>query len=300
MKTQNGFATIFILLLMATAVSTAFGGYMYLQTKITIKQNISNVTTSPTLLPSPVSSVTPTKIPLPTKKAISPTPISPAVIFLIKDNTNSPILDNSLALSIKNEDTGKEQKIQNQSSSWSITNLNPGKYKFWISYPTDRYATMEKSCEGCENREDVAVYDSCGYHFTFQTGNHVKISCKLMSSRPLNFPGTSANDSGPGPDTTPPNTNISYPQQNGSITYKIDGKVCAIATQPNDDQGPNGIETEYKFDNGSWSGYASDRAYLCADSLPNGPHTLSYHSKDKSGNVENTKTISFTVNIPGN
>lgn len=87
---------------------------------------------------------------------------------------------------------------------------------------------------------------------------------------------------------------------NGSITYKTDGKVCAIATEPNDNSGPNGIETEYKFDNENWSGYAGGRGYLCSSSLKNGTHTLSYHSKDKAGNVESTKTIQFTVNIPGN
>lgn len=101
------------------------------------------------------------------------------------------------------------------------------------------------------------------------------------------------------PDTTPPTTNIYYPQPNGSITYKIDGKVCAVATAPTDDN-PAGVETEYKFDDGGWSGYAAGRGYLCADSLPNGTHTLSYHSKDKAGNVESTKTLGFTVNIVGN
>lgn len=300
MKTQNGFAPIFFLLALGGSLALAFTGYSFFHVKYVLNQNFTDIT--PILSPSPTFTPTPTpnKIIIPTKIPSSPTPNLPNVSFFIKDNNSSPILDTSLALSIKNEDTGQEQKIQNKSSSWSITNLIPGKYKFWISYPTDRYATMEKSCEGCENKQDIDAFDSCGYYFQVHTGNHIKIICKLLASHPLNVPGTNANDSGPGPDTMPPNTNIYYPQSNGSIIYKIDGKVCAITTQPNDDQGPNGIETEYKFDDGNWSGYAGGRAYLCTDSLPNGYHTLSYHSKDKSGNVEATKTINFTVNISGN
>lgn len=300
MKGQNGFAPILLLLALGGSFAIALAGYSLLQVKPQQTENISAITptlfSSPTLTPTP----TPNKIIIPTKPSFSPTPSLPNVTFLIRDNNNLPIADTSLALSIKNEDTGQEQKIQNKSSSWYITNLDPGKYKFWISYPTDRYVTMEKSCEGCENKQDVTAYDSCGYYFQFQTGNHVIINCKLLVSHPPNALPVNSVYSGSGPDTMPPNTNIYYPQNNGSITYKIDGKVCAIATQPNDDQGPAGIETEYKFDDGSWSGYAGGRGYLCADSLPNGSHTLSYHSKDKSGNVEATKTIGFTVNIPGN
>jgi len=103
------------------------------------------------------------------------------------------------------------------------------------------------------------------------------------------------------PDITAPTTNIFYPVNNGSITYKIDGKVCAIALAPTDkDSKLSDIETEFKFDNSEWSGYKSGLGYFCSDVLANGQHAISYHSKDKAGNVEEVKTLNFTVVIAGN
>lgn len=99
------------------------------------------------------------------------------------------------------------------------------------------------------------------------------------------------------PDTSLPITNVFYPQDGGEITYKIDGKVCAIMSAPSDDSGFAGVETFYAFDGGS---FQKGVGYLCADVLPNGPHTLSFYSKDQAGNTETTRTISFTVNIEGN
>lgn len=104
----------------------------------------------------------------------------------------------------------------------------------------------------------------------------------------------------PQQDTIPPVTNIYYPQSGGTITYKTVGKICAIATQPSDNTDPAGIETEYKFDESGWSGFAANRAYLCADALANGSHTLHFHSKDKSGNIEEVRSLGFNVNIEGN
>ncbi|MBI2611346.1 hypothetical protein HYW54_01195 [Candidatus Gottesmanbacteria bacterium] len=98
-------------------------------------------------------------------------------------------------------------------------------------------------------------------------------------------------------DTSPPTTNVFYPQAGGFITFKTDGKICAIMSAPTDDSGFAGVETFYAFDGGS---FQKGVGYLCADSLPNGPHTLSFYSKDQAGNTEATRTISFTVNIEGN
>ncbi len=102
-------------------------------------------------------------------------------------------------------------------------------------------------------------------------------------------------------DTEAPHTNIMYPGNGGEITYKTDGKVCAIQSAPTDNQSPhNDISLSYKFDNDGWSDFVSNLSYVCKDSLPNGPHTLSVKSKDKAGNIENEKVISFTVTIENN
>ena len=102
-------------------------------------------------------------------------------------------------------------------------------------------------------------------------------------------------------DTEAPHTNILYPGNGGEITYKTDGKVCAIQSAPTDNQSPhNDISLSYKFDNDGWSDFISNLSYVCKDSLPNGAHTLSVKSKDKAGNIENEKVISFTVNIENN
>ncbi len=102
-------------------------------------------------------------------------------------------------------------------------------------------------------------------------------------------------------DTEAPHTNIMYPGNGGEITYKTDGKVCAIQSAPTDNQSPhNDISLSYKFDNEGWSDFISNLSYVCKDSLPNGAHTLSVKSKDKAGNIENENVISFTVNIENN
>lgn len=102
-------------------------------------------------------------------------------------------------------------------------------------------------------------------------------------------------------DTEPPHTNIMFPSNGGEITYKTDGKVCAIQSAPTDNQSSHSdIGLSYKFDNDGWSDFIYNLSYVCKDSLPNGAHTLSVKSKDKAGNVENEKVISFTVNIENN
>lgn len=102
-------------------------------------------------------------------------------------------------------------------------------------------------------------------------------------------------------DSEAPTTNIYYPQNDGELSYKIDGKVCIVALAPSDNVSHHSeIVTRYAFDGNSMSDYASGRAYMCTDSLSNGSHSFKYQSKDKAGNEESEKSINFTVNIPEN
>lgn len=300
MKIQKGFAPIMLIfLILVGGASLTYGGYLKFHKKLSKTKSVGIVT--PTVKPSPtiISLPTPTKIIIPKETPLPPSTVSPSILFRIDDN-GLAIVDPSLSLNIKDENSGKEQTIKNESSGWLISDLNSGKYKFSITFPKDRYFNPQKNCEGCKNVQDISNFDTCGYVFDFNVGDNIKIYCMLRSTQPL--PDQSSNTgSTNSTDSTPPTTNVNYPSNNGTLSYKMDGKVCAIASPPTDNvSGTNEIETEYKFDDGGWSGYSTGRAYLCTDSLSNGPHTLSYHSKDKAGNVENTKNIQFTVNIVGN
>ena len=159
----------------------------------------------------------------------------------------------------------------------------------------DRYFNPIRSCEGCQNKEDISSFNTCGYVVDVMSGDAISMTCMFGSPKRLGQPSDSQLSTPQ--DTTPPMMNIYYPQPNGSITYKIDGKVCAIMTAPTDDSGNQGVETHYRFDDGNWQ---TGGGYLCVDTLSNGAHTLSYYSKDKAGNTESTKTMSFSVNIAGN
>jgi hypothetical protein len=130
---------------------------------------------------------------------------------------------------------------------------------------------------------------------------------------PTNTPtSTPAPTSTPGPTNTPaatpvpqdteaPRTNIYHPQQNGVMSYKFDGRFCVILNPPSDNQSSyNDIGVSYKFDNDSWTEWRYSTAYLCKDTLPNGPHSIAVKSKDKAGNVENEQVLNFTVAIEGN
>lgn len=102
-------------------------------------------------------------------------------------------------------------------------------------------------------------------------------------------------------DTEAPKTNVYHPQNNGVMSYKFDGRFCVILNPPSDNQSSyNDIGVSYKFDGDTWTEWRYAVAYLCKDTLPNGPHTIAVKSKDKAGNVENEQVINFTVNIEGN
>ncbi len=299
MKLQRGFAPIAILLIAAISSLAVLAGYSITHQKTASEKQILF------LSPTPISTITPIPSPTPSHPPVKyiptltplPTKSSTATIMAAISNNGSPVSDTAPYLFVRNEDTAHEQILKNGNSNWIITGITPGKYKVYIAYSINSFMNPEISCQGCQNPQNISGPGSCGYIVELSAGDTMKLSCELRPVMPLS--GQVSNNQLSN-DTTPPNTNIYYPQPDGSITYKIDGQVCAIATQPNDNSGPEGIETEYKFDDGNWSGYAGGRGYLCTPTLANGPHTLYYHSKDRAGNVEETKSLQFTVNIPGN
>lgn len=80
------------------------------------------------------------------------------------------------------------------------------------------------------------------------------------------------------------------------MPYKTDDKYCAVANGPEDDvTSYNDIETQFAFDNEPWSEYGKIRAFMCTDHLTKGEHTLRFRSKDQAGNIEEERTIRFTV-----
>ena len=303
MKLQNGLTPLVVLLIAAVVITTAIGG-LSAYSKIKESKDIENkpeeipdfyIEEFPTSTPTP--SLKPTLKPLPTRIPLSPTLLTAKINVQISDN-GTPISDSSIYFFLRNESSAQEQIIKNANSGyWTLSGLKPAKYKMYVSYSYNDYMNIEKNCDGCQNKEEISNPGSCGYTVDLSAGDNIQLFCTLRRVKPLSSQPV---DFQPSDDSTPPNTNIYYPQPNGPITYKIDGQVCAIANPPNDNSGPEGIETEYRFDNENWSGFTVGRGYLCTPSLSNGPHTLSYRSKDRVGNVESTKTLQFTVNIPGN
>src|SRR3989344_1516231 len=221
MTRQNGFIPLLVLILGAISITAATASYSYFHNKPKNTQN--NITVFETPTPALSPSATPTLIIVKTEITKSPKipiQVKSSVIFSISDN-GAAILDPNLNLNIKDENTGKEQKLQNTGSSWTVNNIPQGIYRFYINFPQERYFNPEKNCEGCKNKEDLSNFDTCGYKLQINEGENVKISCMLRSTRPLS---NQINSPQPASDTIPPNTNIYYPQQNGSITYKTDGK----------------------------------------------------------------------------
>ncbi|MFO0703899.1 MAG: hypothetical protein U0525_04210 [Patescibacteria group bacterium] len=101
-------------------------------------------------------------------------------------------------------------------------------------------------------------------------------------------------------DTQPPFSIVMTPENNGSITQKTDGKVCAFMSPPSDNVSKSeDIEVIYSFDSLTEVRVKATN-YLCTDSLANGAHTLKYRSKDAAGNEEADKVVNFTVNIADN
>lgn len=298
MKRQSGFIPVFLLVFAALAVTSTIAGYTIFSKK-SDEEKIKFVQITPAPTVSPIPTAVPVRkvfIPLPTKSL--PTLASnTATINAIISANNAPLNDDSLNFYLRNEKTGEEKILKNTSSAWTINHVPPGKYKLYVPFSYKKYTYGDRSCEGCQNKQDITDFGICGYVINLNEGDNVKFHCALLPVHQLDLPSNNSNSNNSGPDTSPPTTNIFYPQPNGSITYKTDGKICAYMSEPSDNFGGKNVETFFKFDNGNFS---KGVGYLCADSLPNGPHTLSYYSKDQAGNTEATKTISFTVNIPGN
>ena len=281
-------------------------------------QNKIATKTIPTLIPTSTPSNTPTPTPSKIYPTWTPKPTTSTtgtISIHIADgsipncwgsegkdcfdpNLDNPIKDDSMEFVIKKEPDGQEIKTKDPVSDWSVKDLKPGRYRAFVSYKFLKYKQKKAECQGCQNSIWFGVEDTCGYVFDLNAGDNVKISCKFENSSA--YIGKPLPTNGPAfrsPDTTAPHTNVFYPQNGGEITNKTDGKVCAYMSAPWDDSGPGNVETFYKFDSEE---YRKGIGYLCTDSLANGPHYLSFYSKDQSGNTESVQTFYFTVNIPGN
>jgi hypothetical protein len=303
MKYIQGFIhPIAMLLATGVLITTAMTGAIFIQYKNTNNKPSTRISVNkitPTVIQpssSPTPTLKPTTGPIPTKKPVQNTTTTGSINANISlDNKQSN--DQVFEYVFRNETTGQEKRIHNETSSLKTSSLNPGRYNITILFPQDRFSYSSRECDNCGTSTGFSDWGKCGYEVNLQAGQTINFICKLRTSRIINLPVPNSNNGSNQPDTNPPQTNIFYPLPNGTITYKTDGKVCASMSEPIDNAGSQGVETQYKFDNGGWQ---KGIGYLCTESLSNGPHSLSFFSKDKAGNVEAVRTINFTVNIPGN
>jgi PKD repeat protein/glucose/arabinose dehydrogenase/type 1 glutamine amidotransferase len=94
-----------------------------------------------------------------------------------------------------------------------------------------------------------------------------------------------------GEDTTPPVTTIQLDGADPVPTYDGPVEVTLDAT----DEGGVGVEsTEYAIDDGAFQTY-EDPFTVSGD----GEHTVEYRSRDAAGNVEETKSVTFTIDSDG-
>ncbi len=94
---------------------------------------------------------------------------------------------------------------------------------------------------------------------------------------------------GPASDTTPPVTTINLAGAMQGGFYITPVQVTLAATD--DMSGVN--YTMYKVDSGEWTTYTTPFVVSAE-----GTHIVSYHSVDKAGNIETTKTSPFTIKYP--
>ncbi len=100
-------------------------------------------------------------------------------------------------------------------------------------------------------------------------------------------------------DTEPPRTQILYPIPGSALTSASGGKAC-IAFSPlydNKSKSEN-ITLTYSLDAGT-NHAAKGVSAACADSIYNGTHTFIYFLTDEAGNKSESKSLQFTLNIPG-
>lgn len=295
MKLRNGFAPFFILLILGAIITTGTIGYSYLHRYVENKNKIVESEHPSFLqptesLPSPIV-ISPTSIP---KIVVQPTvlPTVANVYVSINDNGN-PILDNALWLHVMNENTQEEKLLQNTSSSWKIVDIKPGKYKITIPFSYKKYFNPDRSCEGCNAKEDKSDFEICGYVINIVAGDNIKISCSLRSTHPLPIANTNPNQPIP-PDSSPPAVDIAghWGQTYGQSPTN---SYCFLM-KGNDDVLTTDAEFSYrsKIDQNSWSDW-NHNPYPCYENLSNGSHVFSGEVMDKSGKISDEKSLSFTV-----
>jgi hypothetical protein len=87
-------------------------------------------------------------------------------------------------------------------------------------------------------------------------------------------------------DTTPPVTTATLEGDQSGGVYTSDVTVTLTAT----DSGSGVNYTMYKIDDGAWTTYAAP--FVVGG---NGEHSVAFYSVDVAGNVEDEKTVSFTI-----
>ena len=99
-------------------------------------------------------------------------------------------------------------------------------------------------------------------------------------------------------DTQPPYSSVLSPAEGGAITEMTQGRVCLIMAPSSDDVSrAEDILLWYGFD-GATPERAMTSSFVCADTLANGSHTMTYYAEDKAGNVESSKIHTFIVALP--
>lgn len=90
-------------------------------------------------------------------------------------------------------------------------------------------------------------------------------------------------------DVTPPVTTATLEGDLSGDVYITDVEVTLTAFD-----GESGVDyTMYKVDNGTWNTYTGP--FMVTG---NGDHTVAFYSVDKAGNVEDEKSVTFTIEYP--
>lgn len=92
-----------------------------------------------------------------------------------------------------------------------------------------------------------------------------------------------------GGDTTPPVTTATLEGEQSGDVYISDVKVTLTAT----DSGSGVNYTMYKIDDGAWNTYTAP--FMVTG---NGDHIVAFYSVDIAGNIEDEKSVEFTIQYP--